>query len=390
MNRKRIIISLLVIAAVVAVIALVSPKKPAKAALVVTNKPSLTVTTERPIVHDWPQKLSATGNVLAWQEAAIGAEVSGLRLSELYANVGDSVKKGQLLARFTEEMVTLDMDQQQAAVDEARARYVQAEAKAESSQKLHDSGMNSKLENIQNQSSAQIARAQLKAAEARYQSQKLRLAYTHVRAPDDGIISARNATVGAVMQTGSELFRYIRRNQLEWKAEVPEGPLQRVRIGQKVVLRSTQGDTVTGKVSRISPVVDVQSRNGSVFVELNASKGLRSGMFAQGEFELGRTSALTVAQSALVVRDGYSYVFKVDADSRAVQLKVNTGRRLDGRIEIVDGLTEGAQVVTAGAGFLTDGDLVQVNNPPADAGQKPDQKPGQKSDQKDKKKANKG
>ena len=363
LNRKRIIYLVLVIAVIAAAILLLSGKKSSKPPAVEPDKPSLTVTTESPDIRNWPQRLSATGSVQAWQEAAIGAEVGGLRLAELYANVGDTVKKGQLLARFTDEMVALDMDQQQAAVDEARARFVQAEAKAESSQKLKDAGMTSALDNIQNQSSAQIARAQLKAAEARVKSQKLRLAYTHVRAPDDGIISSRSATVGAVIQSGSEMFRYLRRNRLEWRAEVPEGPLQRVKVGQKVILRSTQGETVSGKVGRISPVVDVQSRNGSVYVELADTRGLRAGMFAQGDFELGRTSALTVAQSALVVRDGYNYVFKLDADSRAVQVKVNAGRRLDGRIEILDGLTEDAQVVTVGAGFLSDGDLVRVSNP---------------------------
>lgn len=363
MNRKRIIYLVLVVVAIAAASLLLSGKKTGKDQAIEPSRPSLTVTTAPPDIRNWPQKLSASGNVQAWQEAAIGAEVAGLRLAELYANVGDTVKKGQLLARFSDEMVALDMEQQKAAVDEARARFVQAEAKAESSQKLKDSGMISTLDNIQNQSTAQIARAQLHAAEARVKSQKFRLAYTHVRAPDDGIISSRTATVGAVMQTGSEMFRYIRRNQLEWKAEIPEGPLHRVKVGQKVKLRSTQGDTVSGKVSRISPVVDVQTRNGSVYVELSGTGSLKSGMFAQGDFELGRTTALTVAQNALVVRDGFSYVFKLDADNRVMQMKVNTGRRQEGRIEIVDGLSEDAQVVTAGAGFLSDGDLVRVSNP---------------------------
>ena len=85
-------------------------------------------------------------------------------------------------------------------------------------------------------------------------------------------------------------------------------------------------------------------------------------MFAQGDFEMGHTGALTVAQSALVVRDGFSYVFKVDADNRAIQIKVLAGRRMDGRIEILDGLAEGSKIVTAGAGFLSDGDLVRVSN----------------------------
>jgi HlyD family secretion protein len=362
LNRKRIIILLVLAAAIGAAVLLLSGKKTGKDATAEQARPSLTVTTESPDVRNWPQKLSATGNVQAWQEAAIGAEVSGLRLAELYANVGDVVKKGQLLARFTDEMVSLDLEQQRAAVEEMRARSVQAEAKAESSQKLKDAGMVSTLDNIQNQSAVQIARAQLKAAESRARSQKLRLDYAQVRAPDDGIISSRTATVGSVIQTGNEMFRYIRRNQLEWRAEVPEGSLQKIKVGQQVILRPTPGDAVSGKVSRISPVVDAQSRNGTVYVQLTGTRGLKAGMFAQGDFEMGRSSAVTVAQSALVVRDGFSYVFRVGADHRAVQMKVSAGRRLEGRIEILDGLTQDAQVVTAGAGFLSDGDLVLVEN----------------------------
>lgn len=359
LNRKRIIILLVLVAVIVAGVFMLAGKK-AKAVVADQAKPALTVYIDTPDIRNWPQKLSATGNVQAWQEAAIGAEVSGLRLAELYVNVGDTVKKGQLLAKFSDEMTTLDLEQQHAAAEEARARFAQAQAKAESSQKLKDAGMISTLDNIQNQSTAQIAQAQLKAAEARVKAQKFRLAYTQVRAQDEGIISSRTATVGSVMQTGNEMFRYIRRSQLEWRAEIPEAPLHRIKVGQKVNLRVTLGEDISGKVSRISPVVDVQSRNGSVYVDLNGTKSLKAGMFAQGEFELGRTSALTVPQNALVIRDGFAYVFKVGADDRVAQLKVSAGRRMEGRIEIAEGLAQDAQIVTAGAGFLSDGDLVRV------------------------------
>lgn len=362
MNRKRIIILVVLAVVIGAGTFLFSGKKSSKPLAADQAKPSLTVTTGSPDVRNWSQRISATGNVQAWQEAIIGSEVAGLRLAELYVNVGDAVKKGQLLAKFTDEMTELDLEQQRAAVDEARARFVQAEAKAESSQKLKDAGMTSTLDNIQNQSAAQIARAQLKAAEARVKAQALRLAYTRVRAPDDGIISSRTATVGSVLQTGNEMFRYLRRNKLEWRAEVPDGPLQKIRVGQKVTLHTAQGEAVAGKVTRISPVVDAQSRNGSVYIELSGTKNLKAGMFAQGELELGRTDAITVAQNAVVVRDGYSYVFKVGADERVAQVKVQVGRRMEGRIEVVEGIAADAQIVTAGAGFLNDGDLVRIAN----------------------------
>lgn len=362
MDRKRIIILVVVTLAIVGGVVLFAGKKTPKSPLVDQVRPALTVTTELPDTRNWPQKVAATGNVQAWQEAIIGSEAAGLRLSELYVNVGDHVKKGQLLAKFIDEMTTLDLEQQHAAVDEARARFVQAEAKAESSQKLRDAGMVSNLDNIQNQSASQIAKAQLKAAEARVKAQQLRLAYTQVRAPDDGIISSRTATVGSVMQTGNEMFRYLRHNQLEWRAEIPEGPLLKIREGQKVSLHTNYGEVIAGKVSRISPMVDAQSRNGSVFITLNGTKNLKAGMFAQGDLELGHDNALTVAQSAVVVRDGYNYVFSVGADNRASQVKITIGRRMEGRIEVIDGLAGNAQVVTSGAGFLTDGDLVRLSN----------------------------
>ena len=88
-------------------------------------------------------------------------------------------------------------------------------------------------------------------------------------------------------------------------------------------------------------------------------------MFASGQFELGTSDAMTVPQQAVVVRDGFSYVFRLNADQRVSQLKVQTGRRLADRIEVVDGLTPDALVVVSGAGFLNDGDLVR--NVPAAA-----------------------
>jgi HlyD family secretion protein len=362
LNRKRIIVLVVMAVAIGGGVVFVASKKQQKAPVASQVQPALTVTTESPDTRNWPMRVAATGNVQAWQEAIIGSEVSGLRLAELYVNVGDTVKKGQLLAKFTDEMSSLDLDQQQAAADEARARFVQAEAKAESSQKLRDAGMISNLDNIQNQSNAQIARAQVKAAEARVKAQKLRLAYTEVRAPDAGVISSRTATVGSVLQTGNEMFRYLRRNQLEWRAEIPEEPLLKIREGQKVSLRTNYGEVVAGKVSRVSPVVDAQSRNGSVYIELTGTKNLKAGMFAQGELELGRNTALTVVQSAVVVRDGYSYVFSVSPEGRVSQVKVSAGRRMEGRIEILEGIKADAKVVSSGAGFLSDGDLVRVSS----------------------------
>ena len=97
-----------------------------------------------------------------------------------------------------------------------------------------------------------------------------------------------------------------------------------------------------------------------VFVDLPVSGTARAGMFARGEFEVGSGSGLTLPQSAVMLRDGFSYVLRVGPDSKVTQAKVSVGRRVGDRIEITAGLDAAARVVAAGGGFLGDGDTVRV------------------------------
>lgn len=349
----------IVAAVAVAATVIAAIRNPVVAAPEAVTKAALTVTTVHPEMRDWPQKIVATGNVQPWQEAVIGAEVSGLRLAEVNADVGDTVRRGQVLARFADEVVINDVAQQRAMLEDARAKLAEAEANEAGAQKLKGSAAMSAQEITQYRTAAQSARAQAQIAEARLQSELLRLNYTRVTAPDDGVISTRTATLGAVMQNGGELFRMIRRGRLEWRAELPEGQLRSVKPGQKVLLKAASGSGVTGTVRRVSPVVDVQTRNGMVYVDLADAPGLKAGMFAQGEFMLGSAPALTLPQSALVVRDGYSYVYRVGEGQRVAQVKVAAGRRDGDRIE-VGGVKPDDLLVASGAGFLNDGDTVRV------------------------------
>lgn len=335
-------------------------KQPHAAAPVPAAKAALTVTLAQPDVRHWAEKFVATGNVQAWQEAIVGAQVSGQRLAEIRVNVGDAVKRGQVLARFADEWLQAELAQQSAALEEARARLQEAENNAAGALKLKDGAAMSAQEVQQFQTAQLAARAQVKMAEARLAMAQLNVRYCAVTAPDDGVISARTATLGAVTPAGTELFRLIRGGKLEWRAELPERELQRIKLGQKVSLNAAQGAVVAGVVRRISPVVEVQTRNGAVYVEVLNTQGMKAGMFAQGEFNLGMSSALTVPQSALVMRDGYGYVYRVGKDNRVTQVKVVVGRRSEGRVEIREGLAADAQIVAMGAGFLSDGDSVRV------------------------------
>jgi RND family efflux transporter MFP subunit len=340
------------------------------------NRPALTVTTARPSIARLPLRLSANGNVAAWQEAVIGSESNGLRLREVRVNVGDVVRKGQVLAVFDAEVVNADLAQARAALQEAEANAAAAQSDAQRARALQSSGAMSEQEVTRTITAERTATARVAAARATLSQQQLRLKYTQVVAPDSGIVSSRSATVGAVAGVGTELFRMIRQGRLEWRAEVTAAELPRMKPGLKAQVKAASGATVTGTVRTVAPTVDPQSRVALVYVDLPPSLSLdaplKAGMFAGGQFELGESSALTVPQQAIVVRDGFAYVFRLNPgkgeDNRVSQLKVTTGRRLGERVEVVAGLPADALVVVSGAGFLNDGDLVRNVATPAPAG----------------------
>jgi RND family efflux transporter MFP subunit len=328
------------------------------------GKPALTVTAVSPHNEDWPRTLAANGNVVAWQEAVIGAEIANYRITAVEVEVGDAVRKGQVLARIADDTVASEAAETRAAVAELEASAAEAAANAVRAKELREKGFYSAQLQTQYQTAAHTANARLAAARARLQASELKLGKTRVLAPDDGVISAREATVGSLTQPGEELFRLIRGGRLEWRAEVPAADLARVTPGVAATLTGPDGTTVRGTVRRVAPSVDPQTRNGLVFVDIPASTAsVRAGMFARGEFELGRAPALTLPQSAVVLRDGFAYVFRLEGEGeqvRVAQAKVATGRRLGERIEIVSGLDPQARVVATGGGFLADGDPVRV------------------------------
>lgn len=323
-------------------------------------KPALTVSLLAPEQAEWPALLAANGNVVAWQEAVIGAEVANFRIAEVRVEVGDRVRRGQVLARIADDTVASELAEAAAAVAEAEAAAAEAAGNAERASELRARGFYSTQLHAQYQSAARMSAARLAAARARQQAARLKMDKTAVLAPDDGLISARRATVGSLTQSGEELFRLIRSGRLEWRAEVPSADLLRVPVGTPATLTGPNGGTVSGTVRAVAPSVDAQTRNGLIYVDLPPTEAVRAGMFARGEFELGRTPALSLPQTAVVLREGFAYVFRLEGADRVAQSKVELGRRAGDRVEILGGLPAAARVVASGAGFLADGDVVRV------------------------------
>lgn len=327
-------------------------------------KPALTVSVVQPQTVSMPIRLAANGNIAAWQEAIIGSESHGLRLAEVHVNVGDQVKAGQVLATFANEMVSADVAQARAALMEAEAHAAEAAANAARARTLQSTGALSEQQINQFLTAEQTAKARVEAAKATLAAQQLRMKYVKVVAPDSGIISARAATVGAVVPAGTEMFRMIRRGRLEWRAEVTSSELGRIKTGAPATIVAVNGAELAGKVRMVGPTVDPQNRAAIVYVDITASNDktppARAGMFARGEFDLGTSSAMTVPQAAVVLRDGFNYVFRLTPENRVQQVKIRTGRRIGSQVEVIEGLKGDASVVVSGAGFLNDGDLVRV------------------------------
>ena len=329
-------------------------------------KAALTVSVVSPAMASVPMLLQANGNIAAWQEALVGAEATGLRLATVQADVGLRVRRGQVLATLADETVRADLAQAQAALAEAEAAAAEATANAERAATLQDSGALSASQIQQYATAALTAKARVAAQRAAVQSQQLRLKQTQVLAPDDGIVSARSATVGAVVGSGQELFRLIRGGRLEWRAELPSADLARVRAGQAATLTTPSGRTVAGTVRQVAPTVDAASRNGLVYVDLKPGpdSDARPGMFARGSFAFDARPALTLPAAAVLLRDGFSVVMRVGADNRVQQTKVQVLQRDADRVAL-QGLPADARVVARGAAFLSDGDTVRVVAEPA-------------------------
>jgi HlyD family secretion protein len=362
MNSKNIVsislMALLVSALFLQAEVSIAQDKKADAKAAGPSKPALVVNVIKPQSMSMTKKLQSNGNVVAWQEAVIGTETNGLRLNQVNVNVGDYVKRGQVLAVFSAETIAADLAVVQASVVEAEASLAEAKSNAARARQIQDTGALSQQQIQQLLTGEQTAAARLQAIRAQVKVQQLRVKNTQVMAPDDGVISMRSATVGAVVGSGQELFRLIRKGRLEWRAEVPSSELTLINPGMGVELQ-VAGATVTGKVRVIGPSVDAQTRNGLVYVDLPANTSVKNGMFATGNFDLGSGQVLSVPQQSLVVRDGFTYLFHLTGD-RVTAQKVKTGRREGDRIEIVEGLKPEMQIVATGAAFLNNGDLVKV------------------------------
>jgi RND family efflux transporter MFP subunit len=321
---------------------------------------ALTVNVVNAEKRNWPQQLQASGAVTAWQEIIVSPETGGLRIAALLVDVGSTVRRGELMARLSDDTVKAEVRKQEALVAQARASLVQASTNLQRAQAVDVAGALAPQKMDEYRANEATAQASLASAQADLENSRLKLSHTRIVAADDGVVSSKSAVLGNVVTAGAELFRLVRQGRVEWRAEVDARQLASARVGQAASLTLPSGLNVEGKVRLVSPTLNATTGRGMVYVSLVVGQGAQPGQFASGTIELDSTPALTLPQSAVVLRDGRSYVYVVGDGQRVSSRVVVTGRRQGDRVEVVSGLEASSRVVASGGGFLSEGAEVTV------------------------------
>jgi len=325
----------------------------------------VTVGLVSPLSMPFARSIPATGTVMARDELIIGSDASGVRLTEVLVEVGTPVHRGQLLARADDALLRAELAQRDASLRQAQAELGQAKDYLERAERVVDAGVYSAEVLQTRRHNAAAAQAKVDLAQAQRRELEVRIAQTRVSAPSDGVVSKKLATVGQVVQPGSELFRLIKDGQLEWMAELPAHSMTRVQPGASVRVRLDGGEPIDGTVRLIAPTLDTATRNGLVHVALPKGAAVKAGTHANGEILIQQVRGIALPEAAVLTRDGYPFVYVVSADQVAHMKRIETGIRMRGLVEVTSGLAPEDKVVGIGAGFVKDGERVHIAAQPA-------------------------
>lgn len=301
-----------------------------------------------------PQYITAVGSLRSDESVILRPEIAG-RITEILFREGQRVAKGATLVR-------LDRAIPMAELQQARANLVLARSKHERAVDLAGRNFISGQAQDEAKNILEIAAAAAALAEAR-------LARTELKAPFSGVIGLRGVSVGDYVKEGADLVNLEAIDPMKVDLRVPEVFLREVRVGQaiEVALDALPGKTYDGRVIALNPLVDAAGRSIVIRAQVrNQDAALRPGMFARVRLiTRAEKESLVLPEEALVPQGSERFVFRV-VDRRAVRVKVETGQRRGGQVEILKGVSKGDVVVTAGQLKLRDGVLVRLAGERAD------------------------
>ena len=318
--------------------------------------------------------LRLTGTVAAKEDVAVGTALSGLKILEVNADVGQRVEKGQVLARLDSVNVQAALRQSEMALAKARsnlnarqAEWREAQATFNRYRPLASEGAVTPQELDQQrlrlesaQANVQAARAEIAQLQSQLTDSRHQRAKAEITAPVSGIISQRAAEAGAL--TGSDaLFHIIQDGEMELAANATADELSVLKTGMPAKVRVRgQHEPLSGSIRLISPQMDSGTRLGTVRIALEKQPALQNGAYGEAEVQLPtqESSAALPVQAVSFADDGQAFVMLVGADNRVKRQAVNIGRQNAEWVEILSGAHAGARVVKNAAAFVSDGDLI--------------------------------
>lgn len=294
-----------------------------------------------------PRGVSAVGTLRSENAVTLRPEITG-RISDINFTEGSRVAKGQVLVRLDDSVVRAQLQQAQANLNLAASQHRRA-------RELSNQGFISKQAHDE-------AGSQLKVQQATVALARAQLGKTVIVAPFDGLIGLRQVSVGDYVSPGTDLVPIESIDLLQVDFRVPERYLTQIHVGQKLLLRfdAMPGLVRDGLVGAVNPLVDVGGR--SILLRANVPNTddiLRPGLFARVQLQFAEGKALVVPEAALVSSEEARYVYRVD-HGKAERRLVQTGLRRNGVVEVLEGLTEGDQVVVAGVQKIADGAAVHI------------------------------
>jgi RND family efflux transporter MFP subunit len=307
--------------------------------------------------------IAVTGLLRPLESIDVHARIEG-DLTGVYVREGQHVARGELLAQFESVAQQSGAASARAGQAAAKADLSQAEWNLKQSGDLFHAGAISEADYRASQQSADAARARLAAANAAVETASITARDTRVVAPMGGVIDKRLVDPGEHLSVGAPMFTLVNSQTLELAASVPERRAAAIKVGQRVAF-SAQGLAFTGKVARVSPTIDPNTRAISVYVDVDNSSGtLKGNSLATGSVIASTvTGVLLVPTTALhqTADSGKTYVYRVNT-GRIEQVYITLGVVNDqaGFAQVLSGLTTGDKVMVGNLGTLSPGTEIQI------------------------------
>ena len=336
----------------------------------------LRVTVVRAAPADMAQTLRLSGTLSAREDIAVSTPLQGLKIVAVYADAGDTVKLGQVLAQLEDVNADSQLRQTEAQLARAKAQLRSQQAAAAEAaatlkryRPLAEADALSRQELDQQKSAAATAAANVEAAkadivqlQAQLKDSRNQRGKTQIVAPADGVIAKRNAEAGALTGTDA-LFHIIKDGTVELAADAGADELPLLQNGaQAQVSVRGRNEAVGGTVRLVSPEIDSSTRLGKVRITLAHSDGLYTGTYGEANIRLPSYRAAAALPETAVSFDseGKASVLAVDGNGRVSRVAVTAGRKQGGMVEIVSGLENGRAVVRRASAFVNEGDTVKA------------------------------